>query len=319
LHALAEDIEAHDKAHVEDRKRLIQRARQLFQHFGYGPQAIATNLRRGGEYELPHLDQVAEILYAEHPEQFAGHERDLYDRLTEMLTEGNPQPMSTERVYEQALEHLREHGIGGSEVSDKPLLEDEGEETFAFGANAREPAKPKIPLSPRHRSQIGAAWQRFNSGNQPSGSGGLFGASDMAGRTAFAKLPDDSPVLITQGQYAGHTARIVRDPVHQRIAAEIDGAPHLGLIPVDHTSIEPLSSAQSWRAETASAPSTQGSLLTAEHFLPRKSYLWCDPPAGHPWAWRRLKSIDQSKTASKDDLSEEDAEKILQALEAMCS
>jgi hypothetical protein len=273
-------------------------------------------LRRAGEHELPHLDQVAETLYAEHPEQFAGHERDLYNRVVDMLTEGNPKPMSMERVYEQALEHLREHGVGGSEVSNKPLFEDEDEEAFAFGANAPEPA-PKIPPSPRHRSQIGAAWQRYNNGTQASGSGGLFGSGDMAGRAAFAKLPDDTAVLITDGQYAGHTARIVRDPVHQRIAAEIDGAPWLGLIPVDHTSVEPLSSAHSWRTDTASAPSTQGTLLTAQHFLPRKSYLWCDPPADHPRAWRRQRRIGQRKSVPDEDLSEEDAELILQAFEAI--
>jgi hypothetical protein len=314
LHALAGDIEAHDKAHVEERKKLIQRARQLLTHFGYNAQSVTTNLRRSGEFDIPHLDQVAESLAASYPEQFVGHENDLYNRLTDMLTEGNPKPMSLERVYEQALEHLRELGVGGSEVSGKPLFQDEDEEAFPFGANAPEPAKPKIPPSPRHRSQIGAAWQRFNSGQQASGGGGLFGSGDMAGRAAFAKLPDDTPVLITEGQYAGHTARIVRDPVHQRIAAEIDGAPWLGLIPVDHSSVEPLSNSQSWRTDTASAPSTQGSLLTAEHFLPRKSYLWCDPPAGHPHSWRRQRRIGRRKTVPDEELSEEDAGKILQAL-----
>jgi hypothetical protein len=302
LHALAEDIEAHDKAHVEERKRVIQRARQKLQHFGYGPQSLTTNLRRSGEFDIPHIDQVAEELYTEFPGQFAGHERDLYDRVVDMLTEGNPKPMSKDEIYETALNHLREHGVGGSEVSDKPLFEED---------------ENGIPPSPHHQDKIDDAWERFNSGHQAGGRGGLFGSGDTAGRAAFSKLPENTPVLIAEGQYAGHTARIVRDKENHRVAAEIDGAPHLGLIPVNHTSVEPLSSARSWRTDTASAPSTQGSLLTAEHFLPRKSYLWCDPPDGHPWAWRRPRRIGRTKTAPAEELADKDAELILQALEEM--
>jgi hypothetical protein len=198
LHALASDIERHDAAHVNDRKRLIQRARQLFQHFGYGPQAITTNLRRAGERELPHLDQVAETLYAEHSEQFAGHERDLYNRVVDMLTEGNPKPMSMDRVYEQALEHLREHG---------PRATDSRHERESEPWD-REPARPHH----RHRDE----------------------------------LADDDDF----------------------------GSP--------------------W-----------------------KSYLWCDPPSGHPHAWRRQRRIGRRKTVPDEELSEQDTEKILQALKSM--
>lgn len=268
LDTLAREMLAHDKAFVEDRKRMLADARKKFRFFGYGPEAITTNLRRKGEFELPHLDQVAEELRVEHPEQFLGHDLDLYDRLVDLLTEGTPQPMSTDEAYEQAFEHLQEYGVGGNEVSNEPLDIDDGPD---FGDWSGGAAAPLIPPSPRPPAQIRSAWDRFFSGNEASGGGGsLFGSGDLAGRAALSRLPEGAGVLITEGTYKGATGKLVRDPHNNRVTVEIDNAPHLGQIPVTHEGIEPLSSAQSWRTEAASAPSEQRSLLSAEHFLPRR-------------------------------------------------
>lgn len=127
LHQLAGEALAHDKELVEGRKRLLQDARKQLAHYGYNAQALTTNLRSGRvEDKIPNLDIVADSLAANYPEHFGGHE-DPADRLKEMLTEGNPEPMSEDDAYEQAMEHLRSGEPAGAD------------EDFAFGANEEEP------------------------------------------------------------------------------------------------------------------------------------------------------------------------------------
>ncbi|HWG41553.1 MAG TPA: hypothetical protein VN688_02120 [Gemmataceae bacterium] len=273
LNQLADSIRHHDREHIEQRKLLVQRARQLLRHHGYDAGALTTNLRSGRVEDadsIPGLDVVADSLHRSFPEQFAGFENDPADRLKDMLTEGNPEPIDAYSAYQHAFDELEGHGAGtddesGHEPDDRPLDDDEPEPD---PWNLYKPQQEAIPPSPHHASKIDAAWERFQSGAQATGKGGLFGANDLAGRHGFGKLPDGVSVLLTEGRYAGHTAKIVRDRDNRRIAAEIDGAPQLGLIPVDHNSVEPLNSAQSWRTEAAAAPSEQHNLFGANAFLP---------------------------------------------------
>ncbi len=265
LDTLASQIIAHDKEHTEERKKLVQRARQKLQHFGYGPQSLTTNLRRSGEFHIPHIDQVAEELYTEFPGQFAGHERDLYDRVVDLLAEGNPQPMSTDEAYQQAFEHLQQHGPNASEVGNEPLFSDEPESDF--GAWGGGPTQSQSHL----QGKIDAAWERYLNREQHAHGGGLFGGEDMQSRSGFAKLPNHAPVLFVEGQYRGQTGKIVRDEQHgNRVVAEIDSHPEWGLVPVSPEAIEPLHANQSWRSEYASGPSEQHGLFGASAFLPKR-------------------------------------------------
>lgn len=109
LHQLAAEIQAHDQELTAGRTHLVRRARELLAHYGYDARALTTNLRSGRvEDKIPALDVVADSLSRTHPEHFHGHEEDLEGRLRDLLTEGNPQPMSQDRVYAQALDVLRQ-------------------------------------------------------------------------------------------------------------------------------------------------------------------------------------------------------------------
>jgi hypothetical protein len=125
-------------------------------------------------------------------------------------------------------------------------------------------------LSPHVQAQAQAALERYANRDATAKGGGLFGGEDMQARQGFARLPDGAPVVFTEGEFAGRTGKIVRDTSGgaDRIAAEVDGRP--GLVPVDYTTIEPLNAALSWRTEAAGPPVEQRSLLSAEHFLPRR-------------------------------------------------
>jgi hypothetical protein len=121
-----------------------------------------------------------------------------------------------------------------------------------------------------HPAKVAAALERYANRDKTAKGGGLFGGEDMQARQGFARLPDGAPVVFTEGEFAGRTGKIVRDTSGgtDRVVAEVDGRP--GLVPVDYTTIEPLNAALSWRTEAAAAPLEQKSLLSAEHFLPRR-------------------------------------------------
>jgi hypothetical protein len=119
-----------------------------------------------------------------------------------------------------------------------------------------------------HPAKVEAALDRYANRGTTARGGGLFGGEDLQGRRGFAKLPDGAPVVFTTGEFQGRTGKIVHDKENNRVVAEVDGRP--GLVPVDHTSIEPLNAAQSWRTEASAAPLEQKSLLSADAFLPQR-------------------------------------------------
>jgi hypothetical protein len=116
LHELAGELREHHDTYIEQRQRIVRRAKELLKHYGYNPGALTTNLRSGrveGVDQVPHFDEVASTVASEHPAYFrtgdAAHE------LLDMLTEGVPQPMSEEDSYREALELLSGRGVPAEE------------------------------------------------------------------------------------------------------------------------------------------------------------------------------------------------------------
>jgi hypothetical protein len=107
LHQLASEMMAHDRELVHDRTRMLQRAHKMSENMGYGSlQGLNQKIARGADSEsIRGLDDMAELLIGEHPEQFAGH-GDKEQRLFDLLAEGNPRPMSEEAAYREAFDHL---------------------------------------------------------------------------------------------------------------------------------------------------------------------------------------------------------------------
>jgi hypothetical protein len=112
LDSLAAEMLAHDREFAGDREKALKRARQLSERLGYGSlQGIQARAARGNldVASLRGFDDVSERLAEEMPHVFAGHESDKEQRLLDLLLEGNPERMSEQDVYEQALDVLREH------------------------------------------------------------------------------------------------------------------------------------------------------------------------------------------------------------------
>ena len=101
------------------------------------------------------------------------------------------------------------------------------------------------------KAKIDAALSRFANRAQTAQGGGIFGGEDLQAREGFAKLPDQAPIVFTEGEFQGKTGRIVHDtdPTtgEPRIVAEVDG--RKGLVPVSPDAIEPLDTHLSWRVE----------------------------------------------------------------------
>jgi hypothetical protein len=129
LHQLAADVVAHDAELVESRRALLKRAREQLAHYGYDARALTTNLRSGRvEDDIPALDVVADSLSQTMPEQFAGHP-DAAERLKDLLTEGNPQPVSEDDAYAQAFDQLQWQATLEAEVPEG--LDDDEEIPFS--------------------------------------------------------------------------------------------------------------------------------------------------------------------------------------------
>src|SRR5262249_25654968 len=135
LHQLADDILEHDAEHVMRRKFLLRDARETMKRDGYNPKFLTARLRSGDiENEVPHFDELVDSMKRRYPDAFNGH-GDAEGRMLDLLTEGNPEPMSRDEAYQTALEHLEEHGAGGSQVSSEPLWDDEEPEPLPFARN----------------------------------------------------------------------------------------------------------------------------------------------------------------------------------------
>lgn len=147
LHQLAGEIAVHDVAHVEDRKRLLKDTRDLLTKYGYNAKALTTNLQsKKVEDNIPHLDLVARTMAKRYPDQFVNNadELDNVERLTDLLTAGNPKTMSQADAYEQALDQLRAMKDNeppedeGNDFGERPAEKPDEDDPFSFdfGANA---------------------------------------------------------------------------------------------------------------------------------------------------------------------------------------
>lgn len=109
LHALAEDIMQHDRAFVQDRKSMLQDARRKAKQLGSDLTTLKARASKGIDpAAVRALDDVAQSMADSYPEQFAGFEDDATGRLFDLLSEGNPEPMTADAAYRQAFDHLAE-------------------------------------------------------------------------------------------------------------------------------------------------------------------------------------------------------------------
>jgi hypothetical protein len=106
LHQLAAEILAHDREYKNDRKRMLQEARQALNEFGGAWRVIHTESFEEAD-QIRGLDEVAEDLSQKYPYLFDARHGNADDQLFDMLKQGNPEPMAEEDAYRQAFEHLQ--------------------------------------------------------------------------------------------------------------------------------------------------------------------------------------------------------------------
>lgn len=112
------------------------------------------------------------------------------------------------------------------------------------------------------------AMERFKTAPPPklASGGGMFGAEDLAGQEAFAKLPNGARVVVTEGGHAGRVGQIVHeedDQGRRRAVLKLDGSP--GVVPIRHSAVEPLDAKLSWRKPADATPQPkQGGMFGGE-------------------------------------------------------
>jgi len=118
LHQLAAELLAHDKAAVGDKTVMLREARKALSEWGGKHRAITIgHLTRE---DVPHLDEVAETMVRKYPYAFDERTGDSSDQLLDMLTQGNPQPMTEEDAYTEALDHLMQHRVQDEDAEQVP-------------------------------------------------------------------------------------------------------------------------------------------------------------------------------------------------------
>ena len=167
VHDLAEDIKKHDREFVRSKKEFLAAVRQALDVHG-GSHRILSAVKDQGKIDstmIRGLDVVAQE-YAEMYPEFLDANQDGQqhaERLFEMLIEGNPEPMSDEDVYQQAVDQLaahveamggkdqylkqqrasgRDRGIDGDGDGDG----DGGDTSFDFGFNEQTPPSDQSSL-----------------------------------------------------------------------------------------------------------------------------------------------------------------------------
>jgi hypothetical protein len=112
---------------------MLREARQHARRLGSDLTALKARAQRGIDADAVRgLDDVAASMAAMFPEHFGGRESP-EDRLFDLLAAGNPVPMTEDKAYAQALEHLRADRQGGNA-------------DFDFGANADDGDEGPVPF-----------------------------------------------------------------------------------------------------------------------------------------------------------------------------
>src|SRR5579885_1193687 len=124
---------------------------------------------------------------------------------------------------------------------------------------------PPAPTAYHSPARVKAAQARYDARERSASGGGVFGGEDLQAREGFARLPDGTPVLLTEGEHAGKTGRIVREPDPagggERVTVKVDGEDRS--VPVYPTAVEPLDASLSWRTG-AKSTARQGGLFAGQ-------------------------------------------------------
>lgn len=111
LHTLAKEIQDHDRAFKESIAQVLREARHMSKTQGYGDIGNLRTLAGSGRVEdaasVRGLDDIAKSLSAKYPE-IVGDESEAEGRLFDLLSQGNPVPMTAAEAFEQAFNHLLE-------------------------------------------------------------------------------------------------------------------------------------------------------------------------------------------------------------------
>lgn len=183
---------AHDKATVEDRTTALKSARKTIESYGGDWRTAAIHASNGGDASKTRgIDVAADSLAKSYPHLFPDQEHTHNtDRLFDMLSAGNPQPMTEEHAYEQAMDELRRYGPTMKEKNYRKggkVKTAADEEPIPFSADALAGAgrfvgfgqeQPRVPAgSPEGGEWMSGGADPFQAFRAPTpAQGSLFGA-----------------------------------------------------------------------------------------------------------------------------------------------
>ncbi len=168
VHTLAGQMKAHHDAFTNDVAKMLGEVRKSYPHL----KSLTARAGKGGDSDaVKGMDDVADSFAkrSQYSHLFPRN-TDPGEHLFDLLSAGNPQPMSEEDAYESAFDHLMQHRHQPAhESSDEPIPFGRGETPMAYAmyqawaesvqyglhpmvsrlAGATEPAAPAAPAKPK--------------------------------------------------------------------------------------------------------------------------------------------------------------------------
>lgn len=146
--SLASDIRENHNAFAEERIELMKGARRYVgKYSGKELRDVAGKSDKGRDYtKIVGFDLATEDAVEKYPHHFReenGENGSHYDQMWDMLIEGNPEKMTEEDAYEQALDYV---------MRDGPKKEELKEDDFDFGANVDDDFLKAFAPTPRSNS-----------------------------------------------------------------------------------------------------------------------------------------------------------------------
>lgn len=148
LHQLAGEILAHDREFKTERKGHLQEARSLAKHYGVNLSNLSKAFKDGDANQIKHFDEVAAVVG---PRMFPdSDDTEWSGKLFDALAEGNPEPMSEDDAYEQAIEHLRAYA-----PKEEPKADDFNDRFSVERLAAPDPWQPYVGKMGQRKGQAG--------------------------------------------------------------------------------------------------------------------------------------------------------------------
>jgi hypothetical protein len=181
LHQLAAEMIQHDKAFKNEKKKMLKEARRMSKGLGYGDLSQLKRKAANGidADAVKGLDDIAPLLRSHYPGLISEHNGE--EELFNMLSEGNPTPLTEDEAYQEAMNHLLEQKATRGRQEMRQPGDEEGDEGGSQESGVRSqgsadwleddfvPGAAAVPFSRHEAALYGGLFDAWDEQKHPRG------------------------------------------------------------------------------------------------------------------------------------------------------